>query len=246
MGDTQVRARLIGVAASSHPAVDDVLLTQGTDLDPADLPSAVVESHFAKTWRVRPGDWIQPYVGGRPTPLHVRGIAASPEYLIVSSSRQDVVPSARTFAVLLVPLKWLQGVYAAGDNVNNIAVLFDPGANGAAVAEKVRSVLEPYGVVAPCRDRPGTGSGRIGRLMISENLLLWLVALVPGLILGTLTARGMGAELQTDLFSLSIFISPWTYLITSAGILATMMLALLPAIRRVNRLNLATATKVLT
>ena len=51
------------------------------------------------------------------------------------------------------------------------------------------NILEQQRELATMR-AVGTGSGRIGPLMISENLLLWLVALVLGLILGTLTARG--------------------------------------------------------
>ena len=51
---------------------------------------------------------------------------------------------------------------------------------------------------------------------------------------------------SADLFTLHIRVAPSTYVLTAAGILLTMFLATLPAIRKVNRLNLAEATKMLT
>ena len=92
----------------------------------------------------------------------------------------------------------------------------------------------------------GTPGMRIALLMTTEGTILWLMTLVPGLVLGTLAARGMGSAFSSDLFSFQITISPASYLLTALGILATMVLSALPAIRRVNRLDLAQATKVLT
>jgi ABC-type antimicrobial peptide transport system permease subunit len=48
------------------------------------------------------------------------------------------------------------------------------------------------------------------------------------------------------LFALNIVIAPTSYVVAALGILLTMLLAALPAIRRVNKLNLAEATKTLT
>jgi len=92
----------------------------------------------------------------------------------------------------------------------------------------------------------GTGGRRIAGLMTTESVTLWLVTLVPGLLLGTWAAREMGAAFSSELFAFHIVIAPTTYLLTSLGILLTMIVAALPAIRRVNHLNLAEATKVLT
>lgn len=56
----------------------------------------------------------------------------------------------------------------------------------------------------------------------------------------------LGQEFSAELFTFEIIIAPQSYIITTLGILATMLLASWPAIRRVNRLDLAEATKVLT
>jgi putative ABC transport system permease protein len=91
----------------------------------------------------------------------------------------------------------------------------------------------------------GAGRSRIAMLVSMESLFLWLVTLVPGLFLGWLAAKQLGAAFDSDLFVFRIIVTPMGFAITALGILATMLLAALPAIRRINRLNLAEATKIL-
>jgi putative ABC transport system permease protein len=92
----------------------------------------------------------------------------------------------------------------------------------------------------------GTGRVMITRLMSTENIVLWLLSLIPGLVLGYWVAMQMGSAFQSDLFTFKIVIAPTSYVATALGILITMLLAAVPAIRRVNQMNLADATKVLT
>ena len=92
----------------------------------------------------------------------------------------------------------------------------------------------------------GTGRRWIALLLSGESGILWVLTLLPGLLLGYLMALAMGSMFNTDLFTFTIVIAPITYVAAAAGILITMLLAALPAVRRVNRLNLAEATKVLT
>lgn len=75
--------------------------------------------------------------------------------------------------------------------------------------------------------------------------ILWLVTLIPGLLLGTWVALQMGSAFSSELFTFDIVISPLSYFLASVGILLTILVAAWPAMRRVNRLNLAEATKVL-
>jgi len=107
------------------------------------------------------------------------------------------------------------------------------------------SVLERKREFATMRSI-GSGTGRIAALLFAENLILWLVTLAPGLLLGHQMALQMGTMVSADLFTLHIKVLPSTYVFSAAGILLTMLLATLPAIRQVHRLNLAEATKVQT
>jgi putative ABC transport system permease protein len=106
------------------------------------------------------------------------------------------------------------------------------------------NVLERQRELATMR-AVGADRGMIGLLLGAESLTLWLLATVPGLLLGSWVAARMGAAFQSDLFAFHITTNPATAAAAAAGILATMLLAALPAIRHANRLNLAEATKVL-
>ncbi len=107
------------------------------------------------------------------------------------------------------------------------------------------SVLERQREIATFRAL-GESRGRIAWAIVLENLILWALALVPGLLLGYATALELGAEFNSELFRFEIVIYPHSYVIVAGGVLLTMLLAAIPAIRRVNRLRLAEATKVLT
>ncbi len=91
----------------------------------------------------------------------------------------------------------------------------------------------------------GTGRGTIALLLSTESAVLWMLAAIPGLLVGYWAAVEMGRAFQSDLFSFSIIVQPITFVVTAVGILITMLLAAIPAMRRINRLNLAEATKVL-
>ncbi len=143
-----IRSRLIGLPASARPAVNDILILEGRYLQPNDQAVAVVESHFADFYDIHSGDTVTPMFDGEKRPLKVVGVAVSPEYLIVTPSRQEFLPSARTFAVLFVPLPWLQDLVDAADTVNDIGILVDPAADRDAVIARVREVLRPYTVVS--------------------------------------------------------------------------------------------------
>jgi ABC-type antimicrobial peptide transport system permease subunit len=92
----------------------------------------------------------------------------------------------------------------------------------------------------------GTGGQRIGRMMLIENGVIWLLTLVPGLLLGYGLAFQMGKAFQSALFGFQVVIPPTSYVITAIGILLTMTVATWRSIRYVNHLNLAEATKTLT
>ena len=91
----------------------------------------------------------------------------------------------------------------------------------------------------------GAANWQIAAQITAENIILWLLSLVPGLLLGYLVALQLGDAFSSELFRFDVVITPTSFALTSLGILLTILLAAWPAIRRVNRLNLAEATKVL-
>ena len=85
----------------------------------------------------------------------------------------------------------------------------------------------------------------VARLLATEAVALWALALAPGLLVGTWVARRLGEAVAADLFVLPVRISTASYLTTAAGILAVVLLALVVPVRRIRRLDLAAATKTL-
>ncbi len=189
-----IRARLIGISADKPPAVNQVQLLEGSALAPDDPNGVLVESHFAEVYGLHPGDKVTPLVLGSEQAFTVRGVAASPEYLIVSPSRQELLPSARTFGVFFVPLKTLQRLMNAEGQVNEFCLLLAPDADRQQVLQAVETVLKPYHVDAATwqADQPSNAALRMdltGYRKMGETipaLILFVAALSLYIMLGRL------------------------------------------------------------
>ena len=139
-----IRARLIGIPAGEHPAVDDVLVLNGSYPETNTGFSALLESHFADYSHLGPGDSVTPIINGKAIDFSIIGVAASPEYLIVSPSKQEILPSASSFAVLFVPQPVIQNELGLNGTVNNFAVLLQPGSNRTDIVNSIQTLLAPY------------------------------------------------------------------------------------------------------
>jgi putative ABC transport system permease protein len=107
------------------------------------------------------------------------------------------------------------------------------------------TVLERQRELATMRAIGARRSHLAGQLFL-ETTVTWLLALIPGIILGYLVAVQVGKSFSSELFQFTIIIAPITFVVTAIGILVTMLVASYPAFRRVSHLNLAEATKMLT
>jgi len=147
-GQTQdpIRARLIGVPAGPHPVVDDVLLLKGNYLAADATTSVLIETHFAAVYHLGSGDTVTPILNGQRVNFLVSGVVASPEYLIVSPSKQDFLPSVRSFGVFFVPQTELQLQMGLQGQVNNLAVLLQRGTDQSAVVQAIQQKLASYGL----------------------------------------------------------------------------------------------------
>ena len=89
----------------------------------------------------------------------------------------------------------------------------------------------------------GVRQGQIARIVGGENLLLVLIALAPGLLLAYLTAAGFMASFESDMFRLPLVVLPRTWLLACVTVVLAAVLAALPALRAVARLDLAAAVR---
>lgn len=142
-----IQARLVGLP-TARPSVNDVLLLDGSYFEDPDQMQVLVEAHFAEAFNLGPGDDVRPILDGQTETLTVRAVAASPEYLIVSPSRQRVLASARSYAVLFTPRRALQSLSGLEGQINNVVVTWRPGADVEAATAHVEELLEPYGLAS--------------------------------------------------------------------------------------------------
>jgi putative ABC transport system permease protein len=177
---TPIRARLIGIPSDHHPAVDDVQIREGRYLAPDDTLVALVETHFADVYQLGPGDTVSPILNDHSLPISVVGIAASPEYLLVSPSKQEIMPSPSTFAVLFVPLDALQKQVDAAGSINNIAAEIASDADTNTIIQTIQNTLKPYTLKSTTRraDQPSNAA-----LQLDLSGYKTISTMMPALIL---------------------------------------------------------------
>ncbi|MCB9561335.1 MAG: FtsX-like permease family protein [Kofleriaceae bacterium] len=85
----------------------------------------------------------------------------------------------------------------------------------------------------------GVSLRRIAQLVTSENLLVTVLGVVPGLIVGVLAAQAFLASFSSDLFKMSLQLSWVTLVVTAGALVATALLSQLPGLRAVRKLDIA-------
>jgi putative ABC transport system permease protein len=85
----------------------------------------------------------------------------------------------------------------------------------------------------------GMGAGVLGRLVAAENLLLAVVGIPVGLGAGALLADWFMSTYQTQGYHWDLDMRPMTPVLVGLGVLVAAVLAQLPAIRGVRRLDIA-------
>jgi putative ABC transport system permease protein len=85
----------------------------------------------------------------------------------------------------------------------------------------------------------GMTPATIGRLVTAENILLTVVALVPGLAVAYVMAAVFMASFSSDLFRFDLEVRPTTFLGTGLVIVVVALLSQWPSLRAVGRLDLA-------
>ena len=106
------------------------------------------------------------------------------------------------------------------------------------------NVLERTREIATMRTI-GESNARLAVMVTIENVLLGLAAVPLGIWLGMLTADALYAPLSSEAFTLKATIDPSSVAVIVAGVVLVMLVSEIPPIRRIFRLDLAEATKVL-
>jgi putative ABC transport system permease protein len=107
------------------------------------------------------------------------------------------------------------------------------------------NVLERQREIATMRTL-GQSRRRLTDIITRENLIVAALSVIPGLLLGYVAAYYIFQSFQTEVFTMPFYVRGITFAIVTVLIVATALLSQIPGVRRVNRLDLAEATKVLT
>jgi putative ABC transport system permease protein len=141
VGDHQLLGRAIGLPADgSAAAVDDVLLLDGSRLDPSDPNGVLVEKHMADNFRLVPGDTIEILGAAGWQTLTVRGIVFSPEYIWPARSRQEVFVLPDDFGVIFAPQPLVAALDPSTVHGESLAYV-DPSAPASATEDTARAML---------------------------------------------------------------------------------------------------------
>lgn len=90
----------------------------------------------------------------------------------------------------------------------------------------------------------GVRMGEIRRMITVENLASTFLGLLVGVPLGTAGARGLVELWESETFSISFYISPWTYIVSISFTILLVLACQLPALREIARMNLAQMTRL--
>jgi putative ABC transport system permease protein len=84
---------------------------------------------------------------------------------------------------------------------------------------------------------------KVAALFAVENLLVAVAAILPGLVLGHYAFIYMVGTMANEFIDLPGAISPGSYLIAGLCVIPVVLLAQLPSLRRVKRVDLTRAIK---
>jgi len=91
----------------------------------------------------------------------------------------------------------------------------------------------------------GAGRASIGLMLVAEGLIFSLLAILPGLALGTMAASYLIHTWSSEFWTMWFHMRTITYVLIAAVIIVAALVSTIPSIWHSNRMNLAEATKIL-
>ncbi len=133
---------------AGRATVNDVKVTKGEYFSPGSSePQVLLEKSFADFHDAQPGDTLQLIVSEDKTvDLQVAGVAASPEYLWVAKSERELFTLPSTFGIIFAPYDQLSALLGRTDQINEVTLRLEDGADQDTVRAEVESLLKPHGL----------------------------------------------------------------------------------------------------
>lgn len=141
-----VRTQAVSLPDFESPRLNDVYLSEGRRLDPAQEDEILLLESFAKAHGLSPGDELSATMNGTRRTFRIAGIAQSPEFLY-STPPGEMVPDDARFAVIWMSNKALSAAYDLEGSFNEALLTLARDADLPAVLDAVDRRLESYGGV---------------------------------------------------------------------------------------------------
>jgi len=138
------QGRLISIPERRTPMLNDLYLRQGRYIEPGQRDEVLVSEAFATANDLHVGQTIGAVINGRWEPLHIVGIALSPEY-VYEIRGAEAFPDNKRFGVFWMSRDALGPSFNMEGAFNDVALSLAPGASEAEVISRLDSQLEPYG-----------------------------------------------------------------------------------------------------
>lgn len=140
-------AKLLGVNATRHPIVNDIIVTKGDFLDPNSPDEVLLEKSFAEMNNLDVGDELTTTIFTQTITFRIRGLAASPEFMLFLVDPAAMISLPGSLAVIWVPMETLQDNLSMPSMVNQFSLTYEEGAVESDVRDDVRAILDTSDII---------------------------------------------------------------------------------------------------
>jgi putative ABC transport system permease protein len=208
-GRENLSVRVISLPGERRPEVNNVEIAEGNYFSNDNAREVLLSTAFAEYHNFIPGDWVILKIASHEVLLRLTGIVNSPEYLQVSKSPQEPLPSPHNFGIAFLPAGKAEKLFNMRGMANEIVLRVNGEAEDSVVLGQVQNILKDYGV------------GRVESQAEPASLATRKMDAIRGLS----TARLISLEdqpghrllkMSLDMFSQLALIFPLFFLILSA------------------------------
>lgn len=136
--------RLIAIPVGRRPTVDDLQVTEGRYPSDRTAREVLIEYSFASQHNLHPGSTLDVLDRGTRTRLKIAGVVKSAEYIYVVRSKQDIMPSAKTFGVMFMGDDVLGEVLAKSGQISEVKVRVSSLASRSPAMREAKRLLSAY------------------------------------------------------------------------------------------------------
>jgi putative ABC transport system permease protein len=140
----RVEGRVISLPSNGHPLINDIAINSGRYFTSNSGREVLLEEHLADYYEFKPGDWITIKREDKTARFQIVGIVMSPEYIWVTKSAQEPMPTPRTFGVLFMPQREAETLFDMKGQFTEINLTVEPNSDRSEVLGEVIGVLRRH------------------------------------------------------------------------------------------------------